>query len=148
MIVAMSRLFAVTLTILALALSGCIKSGQNVAPADPPQITVLKYVQLADAADNAAAHELVALCVPAPGAAKAALDAQTCSDVKGYLVTVVGVLAQVRTEAASADPWSTMRVKIGSAVATATINATVSDPNLKSEIVSLQSLLTQILGVQ
>jgi hypothetical protein len=135
-----------------LFLTGCAATttgGTAATPAQAPQITVQQYVTIAAASDNAAAHELLGLCTTAPGASAPILDANTCGQVKNYLTVVEGVLQQISAEAASStDTWAQMKVKIASLIATATINATVSNPNLKSEISSLQATLTQILAVQ
>jgi hypothetical protein len=142
----------VTVAMLALCflLTGCAATTQATATApQAPQLTVEQYVQVAAATDNAAAHELLAVCTTAPGASAPLLDATTCSTVKSYLTTVEGVLSQISAEAASAtDTWAQMKVKIAGYIATATINATVSNASLKSEISSLQATLTQILAVQ
>lgn len=135
-------------------LGGCAATTQGstatpAAPAQAPQITVQQYVTIAAASDNAAAHELLGLCTPAPGATAPLLDANTCGQVKNYLTIVEGVLQQISAEVASStDTWAQMKVKIAGYIATASINATVSNSNLKSEISSLQATLTQILAVQ
>jgi len=135
-----------------LILTGCAATttgGTSAKPAQAPQLTVEQYVQVAAATDNAAAHELLAVCTTAPGASAPILDSATCGTVKNYLTVVEGVLQQISAEAASStDTWAQMKVKIASLIATATINATVSNASLKSEISSLQATLTQILAVQ
>ena len=61
-----SRVFLFTFC-LVLATTACVKTATSTAPADPPQVTVLKYVQLGATADNTAAHVLVTLCAAQSG---------------------------------------------------------------------------------
>ena len=141
----------------------CVKS-TNTTPATPaqaPQITVEQYLNLAAAADNAAAHELVGLCLTPAGATAPVLDSATCSQVKTYLTAVVKVIDQASAEAASSDPWScsvtgapanctaaqTIRAKIANLFATAALNVTVTNPTLLAALASLQSIINQVLGV-
>jgi len=161
----MAHLTTLAFTVFALTiLAGCAKNSGTTTPTPPqaPQLTVEQYVTVAAAAENAAAHELLALCTTAPGATAPILDSGTCGTVKTYLVTVEGVLSAISAEAASTDPWScsssgaptgctlaqTMKYRISNLIATAVLNATVSNPNLKAEISSLQATLAQILEVQ
>ena len=139
-------LFAVVL-VLAFA-TACTKSTTSAAPADPPQVTVLKYVQLGAQLDNTAAHSLLILCTVQPGQAAASLPPATCSEYKKYMIIFPPVFDAIAAEAGSSDTWAVMRVKIAGIAATATVNATVSDPTMKQEIASIQAVITQILGVQ
>lgn len=118
------------------------------APANPPQVTVLNYVQLAATMNNTAAHTLLTLCTVAPGATAPTLDQGTCDQVKQYLTVAANTFTQIGTEAASSDPWATMRIKIAAIGATAATTTAVSNPVLQQQIASLQSLIAQILGVQ
>lgn len=135
----------------ALLMAGCAKTttstGTPAAP-NPPQVTVLQYTQLGAASVNTAAHTLLTLCTTQPGATKATLDPTTCNQVKAYLLTAEGVFSSIATEAGTADPWATMRVKIAEIGATAVLTATITDPTLKSQIATLQSEINSILGVQ
>lgn len=118
------------------------------APADPPQVTVLKYAQLGATSVDAAAHTLVVLCVPQAPATVATLDSGTCSQIKTYLTEVTNFLSAAGLEASGADPWPAMRVKIALAAAQASISVAVQDPTLKAELSGLASLITQIVEVQ
>jgi hypothetical protein len=131
-----------------LVLFGCAKTAATSTPSppDPPQITVLKYAQLGATADNAAAHALVTLCV-VPAGQKAVLDAPTCAQAKTYVDAAARFFDAVTAEAASADTWAQMRVKIASLGATVTISLTVSNLALQAQISALQTLITNILGV-
>jgi hypothetical protein len=136
------------LLLLLILLGGCSANTTPAAGAvTTPQLQVLQYTQLAAAVNNTAAHSLLALCVAVPGAV-AALDAVTCGEVKQYLSAVAQACDEIATEAASTDPWTTARIKIAGIAATVTVNATITNAALKSEITQLQTLITQILGVQ
>ena len=116
-------------------------------PPDPPQVRVLRYATLGAEANVAVAGTLKVLCTPAPPAVPA-LDASTCSNTAVYVRTVAATFDKVSDEAKSSDPWSTMRAKIAGIVTTVATSMTVSDPNLRAQIIGLQSYLQQILEVK
>ena len=142
--------FAVLL-VLSLALSGCTTSAPIATPAapaaDPPQITVLKYAQLAAAAGNTAAHVLAALCTSKPPV----IDLGTCNTVKADLITIKGAVDQIVVEAnrvPATETWAAARVNIALIAAGSTVHATVADASLQADITSLLGLVRQIVGVQ
>jgi hypothetical protein len=142
-------LFA-ALAVIALALTACPGSTTTTpaAPANPPQVTVLNYIQLGATLDNAAAHTWLLLCTAQPGATAPVLDTGTCSQVSTYLQAAVSLFEAAKSEALSTDTWAAMKVKIAALAATVATNTAISDPTLKQEIAGLQSVVTQILGVQ
>jgi hypothetical protein len=144
-------LFA-ALAVIALALTACHGSTATTttpaAPANPPQVTVLGYIQLGSTLDNTAAHALLVLCTAQPGATAPVLDTGTCSQVSTYLQAAVSFFEAAKSEASSTDTWAVMKIKIAALAATVATNTAISDPTLKQEIAGLQSAVTQILGVQ
>lgn len=142
--------------------TACANSASTTpVPPQSPVITAANYVQLAAAANDAAAHELVALCVAQPGSTSPILDNGTCQTTKTVLADIATALEQVKGELASTDPWScsstgaptpctaaqTMKVKIANLLASNAINASVSNAALKADLLNLQSAINQILGV-
>lgn len=142
-----SRVFLFTFC-LVLATTACVNTATSTAPADPPQVTVLKYVQLGATADNTAAHVLVTLCAAQSGQTVPTLDASDCSAYAGYLKVFPPVFDAIATEAASSDPWATMRVKIAELAAKAAVSATITNPTVKAQVDGLTAIVNQILGVK
>jgi hypothetical protein len=140
----------VAVVVLSGALTGCPAANTTTpaAPANPPQVTVLNYIQLGATLDNTAAHTLLLLCTAQPGASAPVLDAGTCSQSATYLKAAVSFFEQAKAEASSADTWAVMRVKIAALAATVAANTATSNPQLQSELAGLQAVVTQILGVQ
>ncbi|MGD1025981.1 MAG: hypothetical protein ABR880_24640 [Candidatus Sulfotelmatobacter sp.] len=140
------------LVALMLVLIGCAGSTTGTttpaAPANPPNVTVLGYIQLGSTLDNTAAHALLVLCTTQPGATAPVLDSGTCAQVSTYLQAAVAFFEAAKSEASSTDTWAVMKVKIAALAATVATNTAISDPTLKQEIAGLQSIVTQILGVQ
>jgi hypothetical protein len=140
------------LSALMLVLIGCAGSTTGTttpaAPANPPNVTVLGYIQLGSTLDNTAAHALLVLCTTQPGATAPVLDSGTCAQVSTYLQAAVAFFEAAKSEASSTDTWAVMKVKIAALAATVATNTAISDPTLKQEIAGLQSIVTQILGVQ
>jgi hypothetical protein len=140
------------LAVIALALTACPGSTATTttpaAPANPPQVTVLNYIQLGATLDNTAAHTWLLLCTAQPGATAPVLDTGTCSQVSTYLQAAVSFFEAAKSEASSTDTWAVMKIKIAALAATVATNTAISDPTLKQEIAGLQSAVTQILGVQ
>jgi hypothetical protein len=138
------------LAVIALALTACPGSTTTTpaAPANPPQVTVLGYIQLGSTLANTAAHAQLVLCTAQPGATAPVLDTGTCSQVSTYLQAAVSFFEAAKSEASSTDTWAVMKIKIAALAATVATNTAISDPTLKQEIAGLQSAVTQILGVQ
>ena len=132
-----------------LVMAGCPAANTSTpsAPADPPQVTVLKYAQLAAASGDTASHVLVALCTSTPPV----IEIGTCRTVKADLLTIKGAVDQIVVEAnkvPAVEPWSTARINIALIAANVTLGATVPDPSLQSDITALEGLIKQIVGVQ
>jgi hypothetical protein len=136
---------AITLVLALLVLTGC--AGQNAttsvpATPEPPQVTVLRLDQALADSINIAANTLSVLWKAGK------LDAGTVAEVKTYLAAAVAASNAIADEAKSTDSWPVMRVKIVGIAATIATSTAVSDPQLKANILALQAVLTQILGVQ
>jgi hypothetical protein len=142
------------LLVLSLGLCGCTTGASTpiatpAAPAavDPPQITVLKYAQLAAASGNTAAHVLAALCTSKPPV----IDLGTCNTVKTDLIAIKGAVDQIVVEAnkvPATETWVAARINIALIAAGATVHATVADASLQADITGLLGLVRQIVGVQ
>ena len=150
--VALLLLPAAILT-MGLCLTGCPAASTTTpaAPANPPQVQVLQYAQLATAAGDTAAHVLVALCVPQPPATTTALDLATCNQVKTDLLTIKSAVDQIVVEAnkvPAIEPWTTARINIAMIGANVTLGAVVPNPALQSDVAGLEGFIKQILGVQ
>ena len=132
--------------------TGCPGAGTGTpaAPADPPQVQVLKYAQLATASGDTASHVLVALCVPQPPQ-QAVLDLTTCNQVKTVLLTVKTFVDRATVEAnkvPATESWAVARINIAVAAASIANVATVNNPALQTDLDSLNAVVKQILGVQ
>ena len=142
---------ALSMTAALLVMTGQIGCKTNTAtpaaPADPPQVTVLKYAQLATASGDTAAHVLVALCTSTPPV----INIGTCRTVKADLLTIKSAVDRIVVEAnkvPDTESWAKARVNIAPILANVTLGATVSDPSLQADITALESLIKQIAGVQ
>lgn len=142
---------ALIMVVAILVMSGGIGCKSNtatpVAPADPPQVTVLKYAQLAAASGDTAAHVLVALCTPTPPV----IDLGTCNTVKTDLLTIKSAVDQIVVEAnkvPNTKTWAVARVNIALIAANVTLGVTVTNESLQTDITNLEGLIKQIVGVQ
>ena len=120
------------------------------APADPPQVQVLKYAELATASGDTAAHVLVALCEPQPPT-QPVLDLGTCNQVKTVLLAIKSFVDQSVVEAnkvPATETWATARINIALAGASIANVATVNNPALQNDLNALVALVKQIQGVQ
>ena len=132
-----------------LVMTGCPAANTSTpaAPADSPQVTVLKYAQLAATSGDTAAHVLAALCTPTPPV----IDLGTCNSVKADLLTIKGAVDQITVEAnkvPATETWAVARVNIAFIAASVTLGATVPNAALQTDITSLEGLIKQITGVQ
>jgi hypothetical protein len=109
---------------------------------EPPQVTVLRLDQALSDATNIAANTLNVLWQ------NGKVDAGTAAQVKKYLSAAVDASNAIADEAKSGDSWPVMRVKIAGIAATVTTAATVGDQQLSQNIIALQGVITQILGVK
>jgi len=134
---------ALVLAVLFASTFGCPASNSN-PPATPelPQVTVDRYCVTAAAATALAADEAIALYT------NKAIDGATFTTIRNAIEAVNEALRQVTTETASTDAWPTMRVKIAGIAGKVTISTVVTDPTLKAELDSINSVLQSILGVQ
>jgi hypothetical protein len=141
---------AIPLLFCAILLVSCVHNTTPTtptAPTDPPQITVLKYAQLAAASGDTAAHVLAALCTSKPPV----IDLGTCNAVKTDLITVKIAVDQIVVEAnkvPATETWASAHINIAMIAAGVVIHTTVSDANLQADITSLMGLIRQIVGVQ
>lgn len=141
----------VAVVVLCGGLTGCPASTTPAAPANPPQVQVLQYAQLASAAGDTTAHVLVALCVPLSPTTPAALDLGTCNQVKTVLLkakTFVDAATAEANKVPSTEPWSTARINIALAGVGVALPASVNSPELQTDLNSLGTLVNQILGVK
>jgi len=121
------------------------------APANPPQVQVLQYAQLAAAGGDTASHVLVALCVPLSPTTPAALDLGTCNQVKTVLLKIKAFVDAATAEAnkvPGTEPWSTARINIALAGVGIALPSTVSNAELQTDLNTLGTLVNSILGVQ
>jgi hypothetical protein len=142
----------VAVVVLSGALTGCPAANTTTpaAPANPPQVQVLQYAQLATAAGYTAADVLVALCVP-PAGSTAALDLGTCNQIKTDLLKIQTGVNQIVVEAnkvPGTETWAQARVNIVAIGANMVITTSVANPTLQADLVGLAALVQQIMGVQ
>jgi PBP1b-binding outer membrane lipoprotein LpoB len=144
-----NRLF--TLAAICLILGGCAAktttTGTTPAAPTPPQVTVLQYAQVAQAAGDTAARVLVALCTTTPPT----VNLTTCNQAKTGLLTVKGAVDQIVAEAnkvPGSETWAVARVNIAAIGATATVNAATGNTALDQDIAAVAAAVKLIMGVQ
>ena len=144
-----NRLFS--LGLICLILGGCAAktatTGTTPAVPNPPQVTVLQYAQVAQAAGDTAARVLVALCTTTPPT----VNLTTCNQVKNDLLTVKSAVDQVVVEAnkvPGSETWAVARVNIAAIGATAAVNAATGNTALDQDIAAVAAAVKLILGVQ
>ena len=121
------------------------------APANPPQVQVLQYAQLASAAGDTTAHVLVVLCTPQAPATTPTLDLGTCNQIKTDLLKIQTGVNQIVVEAnkvPGTETWAQARVNIVAIGANMVITTSVANPTLQADLVGLAALVQQIMGVQ
>ena len=127
----------------ALSLAGCHKTVATGVPTSPtpPQVTVAQYCQLGAHSAALASDTLIALW----NAGK--VNSDTFNRTRTYIKTADAVFRDVSSEAASADTWPVMRLKIAGIGARAGIASTVSDPALQAQLNGIVQMIQNILGV-
>ena len=114
---------------------------------DPPQVRVLKLVNLGATANNTAAHTLRVLCAP-DGPTAPILDAGTCSNTAIYIRLAAQSFDKVASVAASNDAWPVMRVRIAQVGAGVATGVVIRDPTLRSQVDAVVAIVAQILEVR
>jgi hypothetical protein len=143
----------VAVVVLSGALTGCPAANTTTpaAPANPPQVQVLQYAQLASAAGDTTAHVLVVLCTPQAPATTPTLDLGTCNQIKTDLLKIQTGVNQIVVEAnkvPGTETWAQARVNIVAIGANMVITTSVANPTLQADLVGLAALVQQIMGVQ
>ena len=135
--------------LVALALAGCTgcasqNPGGTATPSvpEPPQVQVARYCQLGAASAATAANLAIALYNGGQ------IDAPTFAPIRTYIKVADQVFRDVSAEAASADSWPVMRVRIAGIAVQAATGVAVTDPALKTQIDGIVAQVQQILGVQ
>ena len=121
--------------------------GTTPAVPNPPQVTVLQYAQVAQAAGDTAARVLVALCTTTPPT----VNLTTCNQVKTQLLNIKGAVDQVVVEAnkvPGSETWAVARVNIATIGATSAVNAATGNTALDQDIAAVAAAFKLILGVQ
>ena len=146
-----NRLF--TLAVICLILGGCAAKTTTIGTPpvpNPPEVTVLQYAQVAQAAGLTASSLLVSLCVVNPPQTPP-LDLVTCNKVKNGLLTVKSAVDQIVVEANKVpgiETWAQARINIAAIIATATVNAATGNTALDQDIAAVAAAVKLIQGVQ